>query len=218
MTLAIDKRRLTQTQLTVADSIISTLDEGIDHQLILLEGLSGVGKSSLLSAIAEDIAKRGGAVIEPENYRYRLSKVVKAHAGPVIVPFVPREKPAIETLVRAYSGKVSTFLLKGWSWDEIIAHIRGLPETSHLTLERLVEYSLGIPFLAEEINRAQVTIMNALRMSATYLTRQIPPTSSSVDEWIKHLRTEPPDDVQMLYLRWAGYLTLTHKLLPLFEV
>ncbi len=205
MNRAIDKSRLTQTQLEVAGSIISTLDKASKNHLILLEGLSGVGKSSLLGAIAEDVRERGGAIVEPEIHRYRLSEAVKACAGHAIVPFVPNEKSRIETLVQTYSGDVSEFLLKGMSLDEITTHIKSLPMTNPLlTLEQIAKYSLGVPLLAEGINHPMVTENTAERMGATYLSWNLRSPADTANLCRKYLKVEPTRNALQLVRSWDG--------------
>lgn len=164
---------LTETQRRAANEVLSTLDDSVERQLIVLEGLSGVGKSLLLFSLREDIEARGGIVFDDESI-YGIGNVINNQQGHVVVPATLNESSYInEKAEKIPDLAVSTVILPGMSLEETTAYVQHMErKNSPLPLEQLVQYSIGVPLLAETVG-LMGTEENAARLAANYLRQNL---------------------------------------------
>ncbi len=159
---------LTETQAGVADSICETLSNDEKH-LIFLEGLSSVGKSTLLDSIAHDIESARCVILNWGIYGVRNPEYKDKR---LIVPVTPRELSGLDfgDYVNFSDSDVECHLLPAMSFDEITMLLQGKDNQTNLTLQELLDYSLGVPRLANRmLGDVSLTTDSAAKLAAHFL-------------------------------------------------
>ena len=122
--------------------------------LVLLEGLSGVGKDFVANSIKQEVDSVGGQVVGLERVRY-YHKEFDNYEGHLVTTATPYEAQEVrEKAEEDFPGRqIITITVPGMTQAEIGDYIDTLPEIDQATLSRedLVKYSLGVPYLAQQL-------------------------------------------------------------------
>ncbi len=173
--------KLSGSQKSVARFVLDKLQVE-RQQIILLEGLIGVGKSLVIEAIRDDIERHGGKIIEPYTLTdTTLSNPVRK--GPVISTATPWEAYHIATSpLKEYSDwTYSTFVVKGMSLAETTALIGSIGIRNELlSLDEIARYSMGIPLLAHVLSYGQLASEYAKLIAAQHLKDSLPDLGTTV--------------------------------------
>ena len=170
----------TVSQRETAHVVIGTLSEIANQRaVIVIAGLSGVGKTAMLENMVSDIAQGGARVAELHDLLYatgQKAQELQGHTGPFITTATPFENRHIgDGLSKKGFSRVTTYQLQGMNSQEITDYVAGIMDRnrSSLTAEQIAQYSLGIPFLAQQLTHSTVTEDIAALMSADYLRSAI---------------------------------------------
>ncbi len=171
---------LNETQKEIAGKILETIASK-DKQLIIIEGLSGVGKTAVLDSVRTGILAKKGLIAQITPYLSfnELEPLVNCE-GPLIVPLTyPSEyyegKLGEYFLQNFPDRKISKFILKGMSIEETNEFLDrySYSHGNSLTKEMIVHYSLGIPLLVKELTLPGLDSESAVLIPAGYLKRNI---------------------------------------------
>ncbi|PIS09459.1 hypothetical protein COT75_01515 [Candidatus Beckwithbacteria bacterium CG10_big_fil_rev_8_21_14_0_10_34_10] len=171
--------KLTPTQEQVAQVVVDKLTTTGDEQLFLiLEGLSGVGKSTLIDKISVDIGRNNGKVVKPLDVIYHHSeKPIKNWRGHFVTMAVPTELEDILQAATEHLSELSVVqvVLPAMDESEIMFVIKSLKRDSkrNLSDKEIATYSLGIPYLACQLSTPGLTESSAARVSAGYLSQSL---------------------------------------------
>ena len=167
---------LTATQQQTAKELLDILVQNAGQRIIiLLLGISGVGKTLLLNLLGKHITEVGGTIVSTCDLMYHDSQspreaITKAH-GPLVCACTHHEHRELQERVSPLLKKRRRIdlVLKGMSDIEIENYIsKTLPEGMKLSLKQLACYSLGIPLLADDLLALNLTEEHAFRLSAKY--------------------------------------------------
>lgn len=166
----------TLSQREITQSVLEVLSEIRGQRaVIVIAGLSGVGKTAMLDNMSSEIAEGGARVAELYDLLHatgQIAQELQEHTGPFVTTATPFENRHIGD---GLSGKgfssVTTYQLKGMNSQEIADYVAGIMDRnrSSLTEEQIAQYSLGIPLLAQQLTHPLVTEDTAALMSADYL-------------------------------------------------
>lgn len=194
---------LTATQQQTAQHLLNILRENLGQKIIvLLLGISGVGKTLLLNLLGSRISELGGSIVTPCDLLYHDSQdprpSVKEARGLLVCAVTHDEQRRILERVPAHFAgwRPVELILKGMSGDEIAAYISPkMPEGMKLSLEQLARYSLGIPLLADDLLALNLTEEHAFRLAAKHFFWSTGWTSDLNEAWglvNRFLNTPPP--------------------------
>lgn len=146
---------LTETQQRAARAIVSSLDQLPDVGVVILEGISGVGKTRVINAIKNEIEARGASIddnlwltdeINPRRFRI---------GHKVVAPTTVRDvKTLIDKLKEKFpSMQIAQCVLQATTLEESLELVRALRggRQTKLTDEEIANLSLGIPLLIERL-------------------------------------------------------------------
>jgi energy-coupling factor transporter ATP-binding protein EcfA2 len=167
---------LTATQEQTAQQLLRILSENLGHKIvILLLGISGVGKTLLLNLLGGRITELGGSVITPLDLLYHESKdpsnPVKKARGPLVCAVTRDEQERILERFPKHLSKWRSIelVLKSMSESEIVDYISPkMSQRMQLSLKQLASYSLGIPLLADDLLALNLTPEHAFRLAANH--------------------------------------------------
>jgi len=180
--------KLTATQREVGAHVLETLTQSSGRsQLVVIEGLSGVGKTFVTNSIAEGVSQAGGRVVDSivlRNPRYAAE--IEGFDGHLVTtetiggPHIDDIRDIIAE--RRPELAVVTHILPGMNGNEIRAYMESLPAKgkSSLSLEEVATLSLGIPLLVGQLNQEGLSAAVAAKISAGYLKRSFPKARSKM--------------------------------------
>lgn len=196
---------LTPTQEQVGLSILGTLQGAKTRTLVILEGLSGVGKTAVLNHIQEGVTLNGGLIVEADRIRFGIDRI-EGYLGHLVTTYPTSEfGPYLTENATEQFKDVNVVIhtLPAMTEEELLAftasHVN-LNRTS-LSLDEIVKYSVGVPLLVRELAVAGVTPTIAPRITANYLNEAFGGTISSerIPEGIgPYIKMQIPDDVLQL--------------------
>lgn len=169
----VDSAVFTPTQEHVARSVLATLrNPKSPKTLVVVEGLSGVGKSLITDSIHDGILLNGGHIVPSDDIRYYSSRLERS--GHIVTTAVPGELKQIKEVIseKLPEYRLVTHTLRGMTQQEIgeyMARFSSQKENSLLTPEEIASYSLGVPLLAKRMLSSFVTKNIAISMAAQYL-------------------------------------------------
>jgi ABC-type cobalamin/Fe3+-siderophores transport system ATPase subunit len=160
---------LNSSQLQAREEIFSALEESRGGQkFVILRGLSGVGKSTLLESLKTDSKAKGCLVTSPLLLTFDSERAkVKRHRGLVIADCNIYETQSLKRDEPSFDWKTVT--LKGMTMSETRSMLIKLlgGQTTKVPVDVLTDLSLGIPQLvrelavAPELSRQQVNRLTA---------------------------------------------------------
>ena len=167
---------LTATQQQTAQQLLNILAENLGQKLIvLLLGISGVGKTLLLNLLKSRITELGGNIVSACDLMHHDSQyprqTITDAKGPLVCASTLHEQREILERAPKYLKKwrITELVLKGMGGPEIETYIsRTMPEGMKLSLKQLACYSLGIPVLADDLLALNLNEEQAFRLSAKY--------------------------------------------------
>lgn len=168
---------LTQAQEIAAREVLSIIRDHHDRRtLVVLEGLSGVGKSCLLGSINNAVNLNNGKIVEPEEIKYDSSfKTLAGFSGHFVTTKTIGEWEQEEisgVAAQKIPGiEVKRVFLKGMSEQETedyVASVTGL-DINDPNAKMIIQYSLGIPHLANLLSLPGITEEGATKVTAKYL-------------------------------------------------
>lgn len=194
---------LTATQQQTAQQLLSLLAENLGQRaIILLLGISGVGKTLLLNLLGSRITELGGSVISHYDLLFHEAKeprqTIKQAKGPLVCAVTRDEHGRILERIPTHLSKWRPIelVLKGMSGTEITTYISTkMPTGMKLSLEQLARYSLGIPLLADDLLALNLTQEHAFRLAAKHFFFSAGWTSDLNEAWgwfNKFLNIPPP--------------------------
>lgn len=169
---------LTATQEGAAQSILSSLKVPQDQRtLVILSGLSGIGKSAVLDHVQAGIGLNGAKIVEGDDIIYdsRAKEMANYHGHLVTTTTVGEVSigDSIEQVARKrYQGvNIVMIVLPGMNEMEITSYIANLPNSRQATLsqDQIARFSLGIPLLAQQLATPGLTEDIAVKITAKYL-------------------------------------------------
>lgn len=186
------ERRLSDTQLKTVAEVQGLLTSLPGRKLVLLEGLSGSGKSAVINHVKGSLDPNSVAVAEglsmsfsggePADYTRDYFKNEK-----VLSTITPREIPEVRKGASKYfpDFEIVTPVLRGMTLRESVDFIRALRgDTQHnLEDDLLAKFSLGLPLLAQQlVADPQLNEGVAAHIAGRHLYQQIDVVSSSWTE------------------------------------
>jgi len=171
---------LNETQREISGKILETINSK-ENQLIIVEGLSGVGKTAVLNSIRTEILAKKGLVVQITPYLSLEELEPLANCeGPLVMPLTyPSEyyEGKLEEYIQNNFSdrKILKFILKGMSLAETNEFLGRNPYSPNnsLTKEMIARYSLGIPLLVKELTLPGLHPESAVLIPAGYLRRNI---------------------------------------------
>ncbi len=168
------EQELTSAQMRVFTSILSSLHSARKKQVIVIEGLRGIGKSFLLARLEGEISGKA-SIVDCQNVYYRWERMRQSPIH-IITTHTIGQHYSDETLYERIGKRYQewdfrVFPLAGMSFQEAMSYaeiLRGKTRGS-LSLENTVAYSLGIPFLLSHLVREGMTEDIAAEVLARYL-------------------------------------------------
>lgn len=126
-------------------------------QLIIVEGLSGVGKTALVNRVTPEIEASNGLVIGQEQVRYEEAEPDTTDRSVVVTATITREfnRGGFHYDVRHMfpEREVSEIILPGMPADETESFVAKLPR-GEIEPDLVAYYSMGVPLLARRFMQA----------------------------------------------------------------
>lgn len=193
--------KLTGEQELARRFILDSLKKAGPKTIIVLEGLSGVGKSTVINGLQGEINQTHGLIVNP-NYLIYLSKIPDKflhHSGPLVIDTTPRELALIKARL-PQDFEWQHRLMKGMNLEETREYLRKISYGQQTTLipEQIVEYSMGVPLLIERLTSdATLTEDSAEIIAVEYLRQNFPgtPKDDLQEELPTYLEIQPPIQV-----------------------
>jgi hypothetical protein len=166
-----DNASLSEAQQLAANDLLTSLNTD-KPTVSVLSGLSGVGKSAILKAIAPEIRNDAVVVEDFLNFEYHAGELrQKGHI--LVSAALPKELEEFEPSIRKQFSEFSLNIIpvKAMTEDEIGSFLSVHPEKDRATvpLNLVAKYSLGIPLLAERMLFPGLDEDLISRMTASYL-------------------------------------------------
>lgn len=181
--MALQEKPLSITQQQAGINILQRLTTTTNNKLILLEGLSGVGKTTVLTAVEKNLTTQNTIVDNHFPYGLLYGSGTKDLAaqferGSIISPVTPFESEEVRRKMGTAFPKIeiADYVLKGMPFVESLELVRSLKRDRKTLLpdELLAEYSLGIPLLIERfLMDTNLTEDAATILAGTHLGRQL---------------------------------------------
>lgn len=187
--------QLTQSQQEATQWVReqSALDYRTNPRVIVVGGLSGAGKSTVVASLQDELKAAGHLLLNPEELRFPQDVVENAyssHHGQIVVAAGIHEAAMIQGTLDAIchpadydiydvnwntvpKRRFVSFPVKGMTEEEMRAYIQTIPRTentSSLPLDDIVACSLGLPALARELlDIPHLSLPLAQRIAALHL-------------------------------------------------
>lgn len=152
------ERKLSGTQQRTATEVQGLLASGSGNKLVLLEGLSGAGKSAVIDHLKSNLDPNRVTVQESLHLGWGIpADYVKAYFAKerVLSTATPREIDQVKESASQYfpDFEIVTPVLKGMTLPESIDFVKALKGNNPHKLddEALAKFSLGLPLLAQEL-------------------------------------------------------------------
>ncbi|MBI1935487.1 hypothetical protein HYS31_03525 [Candidatus Woesearchaeota archaeon] len=192
---------LTKSQQLVASSVLEELVHVEGKKLILIEGISGVGKDHLVDSIKIEIGTKGAIILPSHSLDFYHPEDVEGrfqNDGNYIAAVTPIQARWTAEGMNEHLPQVllSNHVLKGMSLDEAIAYTKNLGvQNCSLSNEAIANYSLGIPLLAQMLAGYQdINLFTAKRIAAAHLSHTLDPLMlEDADTITKYIQTPLPD-------------------------
>lgn len=197
--------KLTPTQTELAQSVVDALrTPEITQTLIIINGLSGIGKSTVLDKLTGVLPQYNATVVDTSDIKYREPKVrnSKQHfvTTTTIGDFDATADEVRKDAVKNIPGiSVQVIDLPGMNKKEILEYITRLKHTNTLSSDQIASYSMGIPLLAEKMALSGIDAHIASQLAAQYLKesfRQVVTSNQLVSVIRPFLQMPVPTDTQ----------------------
>ncbi|MEK6942747.1 MAG: hypothetical protein AABX00_01650 [Nanoarchaeota archaeon] len=146
---------LTISQTETAQRILQTLAQASEPTLIIVEGISGVGKSAVLDSVKREIKSAKGRILESyELQHYWLDSdaisLLKSSKH-LIKTCTPYESESLLKKLEEHRGhrQISTIILPGMDLGEIGVYLEPRANQAQMDINELANHSLGVPLLAD---------------------------------------------------------------------
>ncbi len=164
----------TSDQERAARSIIESLKTAPgQRKLIILSGLSGVGKTTVLESMDEEILQNGGQTVDPRDIIYSHSRP-EAYKGHLITTSTVGEfgEELVSVARKKYPGmNIEVHILPGMDEHETADYLSMFPGgNQRLSPKQIVRNSLGIPLLVHQLKTVN-SEHTAARVCANYVAR-----------------------------------------------
>lgn len=189
---------LTPTQAEAGRVLLDYVQRAQGNTLIILEGVSGVGKTSVIQGVKDAVVLNGGTVIEESDIRYNrpvsgntlvtTSTLTESFFGDAVEDVAGKRFPGIKTIKH---------VLPGMNEEEATAFAsRVHSDSSSLSPEEIARYSLGVPLLAEQMSLPGMTQDAAELIGARFLVLNFRGKRDQFQEALKkYLRIDVPSVV-----------------------
>lgn len=215
------------TQEKAGQSILEELNRG-EARLILLGGLSGVGKSLTLGLYKDRIEGNGGVILEPYHIirtascicdKGKLERTLIQDGKSIVVGVTPREMDlALETISTDFPHlNKTTHILQGLSLEEAVDYTHKVGEYKHTLIpkEKLAFYSMGVRSLVRVLmSDENISLEDVINLSASYLRMSSGLTEINIEKIDRYLQIQPPIEVLNLASRIDQYNIKILNLLP----
>lgn len=183
---------MTGTHEAAGQSLLQAVEAaGQEPTIIVLVGLSGSGKSTVVDEYRERLKESGGNAISYET----AVRTKDLDDQPIVTTATPSELARLQR--ERVPGRLVTVTLQGMTAEEAKVHIeRQRPDEATLPVEELVAYSLGIPTLADLLVRCNPNAEQAARLSAAYLRENLQGSwVETLEQSRAYLQIEPNEAV-----------------------
>ena len=166
--------KLTPTQEKIGRAVIRELtavSKG-EPQLFILEGFSGVGKTTLIDAFLPDISGENGIVVDPSE----IGSTIREKGQCLVTSSVPTElERVIQTAKERFSDVgINQIVLPAMDESEIMPIVKAFGRDDNpLSEEEQAAFSLGIPPLVRQLSALGITKSSAARLSAGFLAQNL---------------------------------------------
>lgn len=166
---------LTPTQLALGNAMVSKLDETTSsghRALFVINGLSGVGKTVVLEAISPAVGQRNAQVILDDYPVYAMKKLQEqGFSGSIFAAVKIQQLESLQKTASQNELPLIVFTLPGMDGKEARDYLSTFTSNGEriLTPDQIVEYSLGVPLLMQQIATLGITEAMAARIAAKYL-------------------------------------------------
>lgn len=169
--MSIDHVELTPTQQGVANTVLDRIKQAEKQCLVLIEGVSGVGKSTVVDSVSSELTENGGLIMEPYDVNSMQDTEAKGLTGHLVIPQVLTQidRLASRLLTKFPNAQVVNVPLPGMSEQEMAIYAQGVLNKGELTDQERIQYSLGIPHIAEQISLPGITRPIATHIAAGFL-------------------------------------------------
>lgn len=175
---------LSENQRTTAAEILNLLNKHVTsgstkRLLIFLESFSGAGKSALLKSLNPQLESLNAKILEPtpgQSSSIAITQLTQIHRfkGNLVFPVLPQNLMAErKNLSQNPNLEFAQVSLKFMSKSEIIQLLEKSGVKPLLPMEKIAEYSLGIPGLAIKIASHADTDAAALMIVVNHFKGQI---------------------------------------------
>lgn len=169
------RQELTPTVEQAAQQVLHQAQS--TSQLIIVEGLSGVGKTALLNRVTPEIEASGGLIIGQEQFEKQEVGSDETDRSVIVTATITKDfnRGGFHYGVRnLFPGReVSEMILSGMPADQTESFVAKLPR-GEVAPELIAYYSMGVPLLARRFARAGSTAqieregMGYVRHATTY--------------------------------------------------
>lgn len=192
---------LFEGQLQALHEVLDILTVAKTRTLVILEGFSGIGKSTSLKELQNLTAKSNCVVIDLDYPFAEIEKHLPTDKH-IVISSLYRDRHSRKIYLR---DKFSDFVIRsvfvrGMNTVETIKFVNSLSiaEGSEISAEEICRYSLGVPFLAEILARSNVSKENLAQLTKRYLIDQLDLyiSQSTLDKGFSDwLQMDVPSDV-----------------------
>jgi hypothetical protein len=168
---------LTSTQNTAYQAILSSLENNHEgNNLTVLKGLSGVGKNVVLNQVERTFIYNDTQIVDADKSKYLppgelFNSAHKLLTSSTLVRFSYSESIEQYVAKNYPRANVIPIILKGMNREETTTFVDNIPNITQtgLTKDQVIEYSLGIPLLVEQLAMPGVTESIAKKIVLRYL-------------------------------------------------
>jgi hypothetical protein len=175
---------LSENQRTTAAEILNLLNKHVTsgstkRLLIFLESFSGAGKSALLKSLNPQLESLNAKILEPtpgQSSSIAITQLTQIHRfkGNLVFPVLPQNLMAErKNLSQNPNLEFAQVSLKFMSKSEIVQLLEKSGVKPLLPMEKIAEYSLGIPGLAKKIASYADTDAAALMIVVNHFKGQL---------------------------------------------
>lgn len=166
--------KLTGTQRQIGKRLLATVTELAGSQaIVILAGLSGIGKTFVLDQFKDDIIATGARLVDILDFGFSADRPDKRKLkGVVVVSATPSELKEIQEKAAQFlkDHRVVVHRLPAMTEPEVKSCLPGDLIPQHgLGYYEVLEYSLGIPLLAKQLLLPGLTKQQAAVMAAQAL-------------------------------------------------
>ncbi|KKQ81382.1 MAG: hypothetical protein UT05_C0018G0004 [Parcubacteria group bacterium GW2011_GWF2_38_76] len=189
---------------------------GQEHLLVFLQGVSGVGKSTILGQI-EELVDNQDIIVVKDIRSITWQEKYADSSSHLVIPVTPFELGRLQQMISEHYTKwnrVETVWLRAMSITETLQFARcySLERTSELRAD--LELSLGIPLLAKQMIDFNPTKDQAIIMAAEHIRPYMSIVSSTAvvqAEAMQYLGRELPSEVVDYLASTAAYRPLINN-------